>query len=59
MKVVPHGTNGKQMQVQLEQEHWLFAIQSPNMQPQYGQDLNMHTYWIQSSTEHAERSQDT
>ena len=47
------------MQVQAEQQYLLNAIQSPNMQPQYGQDLNMHTYWILSSIKHAERSQDT
>ena len=47
------------MQVQSEQQQWIYAIQSPTMQPQYCQDLNMHTYWILSSTEHAERSQDT
>ena len=33
------------MQVQAEQQYLLNAIQSPNMQPPYGQDLNMHTYW--------------
>ena len=43
----------------LVQRQWLYAIRSPNMQPHYGEDLNMHTYWILSSPKHAERSQDT
>ena len=45
--------NGEQMQVQSEQKHWCYAIRLPNMQPQYGQDQNRHTYWTLSSTKHA------